>query len=396
MTTNKRIQPWRWSVKVVQAIVVLGLPFLKVQGESALRFDIPSLTLHFFGASIWMDEFFLVLVAILFISFLIVTLTILFGRIWCGWLCPQTVIIDLTRFVDRMPFRGTGYRVASLLAVLAISAVLAASLIWYFVSPYEFLERFASGKLGPVIGWSWLSLTVITALNFAFLRHTFCTTVCPYAKMQGALFDDRTLVIAPDPDRMDECMHCDACVRVCPVQIDVRQGLSGACINCAECIDACARQMDRRQRRSLIGYRFGSSGRLLRRSVLLAGTLTAGLLALFLVLLMERTPLDIEIGADPITPPRLTQEGALVNSYILSVSNRSEEDQEIILYVEGGAPDTLYLHPDRFVLERGEHRRIALTVSARTGGPQLYSLIAQFRSDPRVRKMLHTKLQSPW
>jgi polyferredoxin len=395
MTTNRRIQPWRWSVKVVQAIVVLGLPFLRVRDESALRFDIPSLTLHFFGARIWMDEFFLVLVAVLTLSFLVVTLTILFGRIWCGWLCPQTVVIDLTRFVDKTPLRGRGYRVTSLLAVLAISAVLAASLIWYFVSPYEFLDRAVSRTLGPVIRWSWLFLTVITALNFSFLRHTFCTTVCPYAKMQGALFDDRTLVIAPDTERMDECMRCDACVRICPVGIDVRKGLSGACINCAECIDACARQMDRRERRSLISYRFGGSGSLFRRSVVLSGAVTAGFLALLLVLVMERTPLDIEIISDSSSPPRLTEGGVLINTYILSVSNRTGEKQEIILVAEG-ARDALSLQPDRFILEQGEHRRILFTVSDRTGRPQLISLVAQFRSDPRVRKELQTMMQSSW
>ena len=96
MTMSKGFQPWRRFAGLLHAVVALGLPFLRISGESALRFDVPTLTLRFFGAAIAMDEFFLVLVAVLFLTFLFVTLTIILGRIWCGWLCPQTVIVTAT------------------------------------------------------------------------------------------------------------------------------------------------------------------------------------------------------------------------------------------------------------------------------------------------------------
>ena len=102
MTTSKRIQPWRRLVSALEAVTILGIPFLKIRGESALRFDIPSLRLHFFGLSLWMEEFFILLIAVIFLIFLFLLITLLFGRIWCGWLCPQTVLSDLTRFMDKL------------------------------------------------------------------------------------------------------------------------------------------------------------------------------------------------------------------------------------------------------------------------------------------------------
>ena len=157
MTMSSGIQPWRWTAKIFQAAAILALPFVTINGESSLRFDVPTLTLHIFGARIWMDEFFLVLVMLLFLSFLFFLLTILFGRVWCGWLCPQTVIIDFTGFVDRVPGKSLAVRTKSLVSLFAISVLLAATILWYFVSPYEFFERLRAGALGPVIGWSWIN-----------------------------------------------------------------------------------------------------------------------------------------------------------------------------------------------------------------------------------------------
>ncbi|MBI4849350.1 MAG: 4Fe-4S binding protein [Nitrospirae bacterium] len=224
MTKIKRIQPWRRVVEAAQAFLIVGLPFLKIEGESALRFDIPSLRLHFFRASIWMEEFFIVLIGIIFLTFLIVFITLMFGRIWCGWLCPQTVIVDFTRFVDKTKSKGPAYKLGSYPAMFLISVLVAANLMWYFVSPYEFIPEVMEGNLGSVTWGFWLVLTGILSLNFILLRHRFCATVCPYAKLQSVLFDKKTLVVSFDPRRKEECMKCMACVSTCPVGIKTKKG----------------------------------------------------------------------------------------------------------------------------------------------------------------------------
>jgi polyferredoxin len=199
---------WRRIARIVHAILLPGIPFLKINGESALRFDIPQLKLYFFGKTFWMDEFFIVLVATLFLTFLIVSVTIIFGRIWCGWLCPQTVISDLTVFFERSLRKGFLYRASAYGGVFILSIFIGATLIWYFVSPYEFLHRLMAWELGKVIWGFWIVLTVIIFLDFTLVRRRFCATVCPYAKMQGMLFDNRTLIIAFDKRRQKECMDC--------------------------------------------------------------------------------------------------------------------------------------------------------------------------------------------
>lgn len=363
---SNRIQPWRWLVKSLLVTAALGIPFLRINGQSALRFDVPSLQLHAFGATVWMDQFFLVLVVVLILSFLTVFLTILFGRIWCGWLCPQTVIVEFTGFIDRMARRGALYRILATGALLGISVLLAADILWYFVEPGRFLVELFAGALGPVERGSWAVLTAVTFLNFLLLRRTFCATVCPYAKLQGALFDDRTLVIAADAERMELCMHCNACVTACPVGIDVRKGLQSECVSCAQCIDACARQMKRRGFVSLIGYRFGvapGGGGLVRRPLVLSGAITAMFILLFIGLLAASEPVDMDISQDPASPPLRRNDASVTNTFVLLLTNRTDVPQE--LAISASATDgPVQAVPGSVLLQEREHRRIRLMLRA--------------------------------
>jgi polyferredoxin len=122
---------------MVLFLVLVSLPYVRIHGESALRFDIPSLRLLFFGTSIWMADFFIILIAVIFLTFFTLFATTLFGRIWCGWLCPQTVLADATMFIERARVKGYAAVIASWMAALLVSAVVAAGLIGYFISPYD-------------------------------------------------------------------------------------------------------------------------------------------------------------------------------------------------------------------------------------------------------------------
>ncbi len=397
-----RIQPWRWFVKSALVVGAFGTPFLRVTGQSAFRFDVPTLKLLVFGSAVSMDQFFLVLIVILFLSFLAVFLTILFGRIWCGWLCPQTVVVEFTGFIDGLARRGGRSRFLAIAALMAISIVLAADILWYFVEPRQFAMDLLAGTLGRVERWSWAILSVVTFLNFLFLRRTFCATVCPYAKLQGAIFDDRTLVIAADTDRMKLCMHCDACVAACPVGIDVRKGLQSECVSCALCIDACAGRMRKRGLPSLIGYRFGTlpGGGFLRRSVVLSGSVTALFLLLFVVTLLSAVPIDMEISADPAFPPVRQNDTIVQNSFVLSLTNRTDAAQSLTLSAEGAA-GPIEVVPETIVLQKGEHRttRLALTAvgaSRLRSGPEEVVVKAVARGLPSLLLERKAVLLQPW
>jgi len=393
----KMIQPWRRFAGIVQAVIIIGLPFLKINGESALRFDIPTLRLHFFGSNIWMEEFFIVLIGIIFLTFLFIFITLMFGRIWCGWLCPQTVIIDLTRFRDKMRSKGLLYKSGAVILILLISALVAANLIWYFVSPYEFIPQVMDGTLGNVTVGFWIVLTAIMFLNFLLLRQNFCATVCPYAKLQSVIFDNKTLVISFDPRRKEECMNCMACVRACPVGIDIREGLSPACITCAECVDTCERMMQRREKKSLIGYFFGipgGTGGLLRQNAVMLASITAVCLVFFVYLLITRIAVDMTVLPNYSFPPRVTADGNVVNSYILSLKNRGRSGVELSIEakVSTGSAEIV---PERVNVGPGEMKKTAVYVAVRNSGKSdmlkdiKISIASEGPDKVRVTKRVH-------
>jgi cytochrome c oxidase accessory protein FixG len=340
----------------VLLLILIGTPFLRIGGESAFRFDVPSLRLLFFGTEIWMADFFIILIAVMFLTFATLFTTTVFGRIWCGWLCPQTVLVDATAFVETAGQRGQGAKIAASAAGMTVSAVIAASLIGYFVSPYDLPSMLQSGgSSAKIVAGSWLAVTVILFLDLISLRRRFCSTACPYAKLQSVLFDDRTLAVAFDNARASECMRCAACLKACPVNIDIRKGAQIACIHCAECVDACTERMAAHNRKSLVGYVFGrpaERGTGLRLNPLITGVLTALSLVFFLYLSSVRMPFDMNVRLEYAATPEIRTDGSVTNSYELSIRNMGKTDLELALNATASAGEAR-MSPDTVVLRKG-------------------------------------------
>lgn len=376
MTTGSSgIQRWRRTAGAAQGILFLALPFVRVGGESALRFDVPSLTLHAFGAALAINEFFVLLPATIFLAFLFLAVTVAFGRVWCGWSCPQTVLGDLTRLVQpwggkrRRPLRrAAGFALTGL-----VSLLFGAATVWYFVPPLEFLGDLAAGRLGPVASGTWASLAVVLFLDLAFVRGRFCATACPYARLQGVLYDAHTLTVAYDGRRDSDCIDCDACVRCCPTGIDIRDGAQMECIACAECIDACRPIMLKLKRQTnLIGYFFGEPGhprQLLRPATvaLAAGTLLSFAGTAWAARAASRDTLDLAVVAASDFAPRLGPDGLALDAYTVTLENRARGAVEVRLSVDAPGLEVA-ARPDRVTLEAGEHKRLRLVVTAR-GAP---------------------------
>ena len=363
MTRSRSFLFWRRVAAAAQAAVLLGLPFVTVGGESALRLDVPAGRLHAFGASYAIDEAFVVLAATILVTVAFLLVTLLLGRVWCGWACPQTVLSDVT---------SARSRTVRLLLVAVVSTVVAADLLWWFVSPYEFFRRLAAGALGPVLGWSWLVLFAILFADLALLRARFCATICPYAKLQGVLFDRSTLVVAYDGRRAAECVDCGACVRVCPTGIDIRDGLQVECIACAACIDACRPIMAKLGRApDLVGYFHGEAGarpRPLRPAVLALGAATLAAAALLVGVVAGRALVEVTAIPEYAFAPRRTADGGAVNAYSVALENhaRAPVTVGLALAAPGGE---VTVRPERVALGPGERRQVRLVATARGLAP---------------------------
>ncbi|WP_051321582.1 4Fe-4S dicluster domain-containing protein [Chrysiogenes arsenatis] len=356
---------WRRYARWFQAVVIFTLPFVLIDGESAFRFDIPTLTLLAFGRAYALEEFFFLVVALLFCVAVFFAVTVALGRVWCGWVCPQTVFIDVTRSLDH-PGSLSLVGIAVAYSHLVIVAVLtSANLIWYFVSPYDFFGQLWHGELGAVVWGFWITLSSFFLLHFTLVRHSFCTTICPYAKLQGVLFDDTTLVIAFDAEREGDCIKCHRCVKTCPVGIDIRAGVVSACINCAECIDECRDVMRRLEKKTLIDYRFGvargSQGSFWRPSVLVLSGVSLVLLAILIWMGAARTSFEVIVRPHYLYPP--TQIGEdVVNAYFIKVKNKQRDTQEFTLAVHSEYPAELRA-PSLLTLGGGAMQEIAVMMA---------------------------------
>ncbi len=316
---------YRTVVACAEAALVLGLPFVSMNGQSVLRFDIPSLSLYFFGTAVRLTELYFVLLASLFIVVLIVWITAIFGRLWCGWLCPQTVLLDFAEDISGVLFRHSRWGTA--LVLLPLSGLVSASLIWYFVPPGEFFQKLFHSR---VITGFFLVQWVVIYLELAFLGRKFCKYICPYSMLQTALFDRDTLVIAFQgrPEEFEgkrPCLICHHCERVCPVEIDIKKGLQRQCIACAACIDACVQITSRTSIRPFISY----TGRVLRPKMFVLGGLTMVFGLIMFLAVSLSPPVTVVIKRDPV------QTSKLVNSYTFTITNNRSMTTEIRLSVQG-------------------------------------------------------------
>jgi cytochrome c oxidase accessory protein FixG len=407
MTTGRFLR-WRRLAGAAQAAVWLGLPFVEMGGESALRLDVGSARLHAFGASFALGEAWAVLLATLALTFAFLAVTLVAGRVWCGWGCPQTVLGDLTRWVEpdrrRKPRRWR--RPLGFALTAAVSLLVGASLVWYFLPPLEFLRGLASGTLHPAALGAFLSLSVLLFLDLAFLRATFCATACPYAKLQGVLFDRHTLRVAYDARRDADCVDCDACVRVCPTGIDIRDGLQMECIACALCIDACTPIMAKLRRPPhLVGYFHGQpeaepgrgpvalpGPRPFRPAALALWAATLGLGFLLAVLAANRPLLTVDAMADAAVPSRRTADGRVLSAFAVALENRGRAHLQVALAMQA-AGSALLVSPAEVELAPGERRQVRLVTTARglPSGVAAGELVAEARRAGETRASLRTR-----
>lgn len=353
-------QEKRGFVRKIVIALVFFIPFVRINGNSLFRFDISELILYFFGFTVPINNFFFILLITLFFTFAFITVTLMFGRIWCGWVCPQSVTMEVTSFIDKIKKGENVKKIIYILLLVIISFIISINMVFYFVDPYKFFSKlFGEGYIHPVTMGFIVTLAIIIFIDIYLVRFRFCATVCPYSMIQSVLYDDHTLAVYMIPETKDDCIKCNACVRVCSTGIDIRQGLNSACINCAKCIDACEKVMSKRGKKSLFAYLYGPSNekKFTRPTVLIGVVATSIFFVASIVAAVYFKPYKIELLTNPKFYPRFT-EGHAVNGFNLIIENYSSKEKKIELFLsEKSKSIDAVIEPSKYFSARPKEKK---------------------------------------
>ena len=357
---------------ILLAILVLA-PFFKVEGNQFLLFNIMEGKYNIFGQPFWPQDFHLLVLSLLVGVVFIILFTVIFGRIFCGWMCPQTIFMEMIfRKVEywiegdrgkqiklnKQPWNAEKIRKKGLkwFVFFLISFLISNVFLAYFIGS-DVLMQYITGNplehLGTLINL--LVFTFVFFFVFAWFREQVCIIVCPYGRLQGVLLDRKSIVVAYDHKRGEaengrkkfrknenrnelghgDCIDCNQCVLVCPTGIDIRNGTQVECVNCTACIDACDEVMDK------VGYdrgliRYASEDNIEKGELfefnarIKAYTLVLTALTVFLVtLLFLRT--DIEATILKLPGQMFSTKGDIVsNVYTFKLINKTVNDLENI------------------------------------------------------------------
>jgi len=278
---------WRSRLSYLYLILFFSGPFIRIGGQPLLLLNIMERHFVILGQVFWPQDIYLFMLASLVFIVCVVLFTIAFGRIFCGWICPQTIFMEMVFRKIEIWIEGDGNNQRKLNAApwdkdkirkkvikhalfLIVSFLIANTFLAYIIGSDNLIKIIVEPITLHWVGFAsiWV-FTVVFYLVYSQVRELVCTVICPYGRLQGVLMDEHTLVVAYDDVRGEprgkldktglalkgDCVDCGLCVAVCPTGIDIRKGTQLECINCTACIDACDEVMDKIHKpRNLIGY----------------------------------------------------------------------------------------------------------------------------------------------
>lgn len=349
----------RKTVQSVCFVIFLLLPL-----TDAMRIDITRQRFYFFGAELWISEFSIVFLTMMFLWILIAAMAMIYGRFYCAYLCPQMIFSETATWLERKITRTVNRklsrlsdgakkwiaRAAFIVVLLPASVFVTFVFVSFFVPPSDLLQRLLRFDIRTAGGMVGAGVTLLTFFDFAFLRRRFCTAICPYGYLQNMLADRHTLLVHFH-DSNKQCIRCEKCVRACPMGIDIRHGSHQLeCTHCAECVDACSAILGKLGRPALVQYAWGEFDenrekrqKWYRRIGLRDGKRFAILALLVIyatglsIAIGMRKPVLVRIMPDRITLYNVAADGQIHNRFRLVASNRSHADASLSILV-GGLP----------------------------------------------------------
>jgi cytochrome c oxidase accessory protein FixG len=363
----------RRAVAYVLIAIFTILPFIKVAGKPFVLLDIAARRFTIFGFTFLPTD--TVLLAIFMVGLLlsIVLFTALFGRVWCGWACPQTVYMEflfrpIERFFDGTTGRGghkknvPGWRTgAKYIVYFLLSVYLANTFLAYFVGVDRLGQWITQSPVEHPVPFMVMAFVVFAMMvDFCYFREQLCLIACPYGRLQSVLLDQNSIIVAYDERRgeprgkvqkkqqdagaalpvLGDCINCGNCVTTCPTGIDIRDGLQMECINCTQCIDACNIVMEKIGREpDLIRYSSqsrdrGIASRLVRARTVIYPFLLLGIAAAFFSVFMLTKSFDAVVLRETTgSPHTTTDDGKIRNMLKVKLTNRTDEPMTFALTV---------------------------------------------------------------
>ncbi|MCK6387370.1 MAG: cytochrome c oxidase accessory protein CcoG [Zoogloea sp.] len=411
-----RFNTARWAMVWLTQIIFYGACWLEWGGRQAILFDIPHEKFYLFGLVLWPQDALLAAIALILAATGLFLVTALAGRLFCGFACPQTVYTSIFMWVEarvegdhlarlkldqgpptlrKLALRATKHTLWGLIA-----AWTAVTFVGYFTPIRELLPAISGWSLGPWEAFWLLFYGLFTYVQAGFAREAVCQHMCPYSRFQGVMFDSATRTVSYDTARGEprkgggDCIDCGICVQVCPVGIDIRDGLQYPCINCGLCVDACDEVMGRVAKPTGL-IRFASENELAgapRASGRPRLAVYAGLIGAFVALgawtVSQRSLLLVDVLRDRGSLAREAADGRIENAYTLKLANLAEEARDFDIEVSG-LPGIALVGPQRFAGEPGGIRAVQVTVAAPAGSSPAGARPIRFhisaRQDPATR-----------
>lgn len=366
----------RTMVTNLYLLIFFTLPWIKVNGEPLFLFDIPNSKFIIFGQIFWPQDFFIFGIAMLTFLVFIVLFTVVFGRIFCGWVCPQTVFMEMIfrkieywiegssemqRKLAKMPWNKEKItkRGLKFLAFYSLSFIIANYFLAYIIGMDRVLLYMKEGIIQHIETFVPLLLFATTFFFvYWWFREQVCIIVCPYGRLQGVMLDPDSIVVAYDhvrgeprsrfkkkreeekQDEVGNCVDCFECVKVCPTGIDIRNGTQLECVNCTACIDACDAVMEKFNRPlGLIKYASenniskGEKTKFTNRTKAYT-VILVGLLVVLVALLFTRKDVQTNVVRARGMLYQEQPNNQISNIYNVSLINKTRKEIPITLKVE--------------------------------------------------------------
>jgi len=381
----------RIVVTVILLSLFFAIPFIQLNGRPFMLLNIFERKFILFGQVFWPQDFFLLALTLITLFVFVILFTVAFGRLWCGWACPQTLFMEMVfrkieywiegdanaqRRLNKGPWNNERVfkKSAKQLIFIIISVIISHTTMAYLIGLEEVKEIVTQSPSEHMAGF--MGLVVFTGIFygvFAYFREQACIAVCPYGRLQGVLLVKDSIVVAYDwlrgepkgklkkhestiTDKQGDCIDCKLCVHVCPTGIDIRHGTQLECVNCTACMDVCDDVMTKINKpKGLIRYssytaiKEGAQRLFTPRIAGYSVVLTA-LVSLLSYFIFTRADIETTVLKVPGTLYTKTEDGQITNLYSIEFVNKTFEDISLEVKVESPSQATFMKIGDQNII----------------------------------------------